>query len=493
MKIIKYPLFIVLLCLSLLSCKTKKRELANKEEDIKPNVIFLLVDDMGWKDLACYGSSFYETPNIDRLAAMGVRFTNAYTPNPVSSPTRAAIMTGKYQSRVGITDWIPGDDPKDRILMGPEDLHELPLQEVTVAEILKQEGYKTFFAGKWHLGAGGKLPTDQGFDINIGGAHYGQPPGGYYSPYKNEMLEDGPEGEFLTDRLMNESIKFIQDNKNNPFYLHLAFYTVHTPIQANKQYIEKFQKKRDQLEVSKPILLQDGDAYTVQNQTDADYASMIYALDVNMGRLLDQLESLQLMDNTLIIFTSDNGGLTTLLNKDWEMPTSVVPLRAGKGWAYEGGLRVPFIVKPVGKPIKEQVSETPIISMDIYPTILDYLGVEQQPEQHVDAKSLYNLIEKREPLDRASLFFHYPHYHSSGWKPGSAIRMGDWKLIHFYEDDTVELYNLKSDISEKKDLSAMYPDKVAQLMTQLKQTIDDTNSSLPTLNHNSPRYKGGGR
>ena len=481
MKIIRYPLFIVLLSISLISCKTKKRELA-KEEEVKPNVVFLLVDDMGWKDLACYGSTFYETPNIDRLAAMGVRFTDAYTPNPVSSPTRAAIMTGKYPSRVGITDWIPGDDPKNRKLLGPKDLHELPLEEVTVAEILKEEGYKTFFAGKWHLGDDGFLPTDQGFDTNIGGAHYGQPPGGYHSPYKNKMLKDGPEGEFLTDRLTSESLQFIEENKDNPFYLHLAFYTVHVPIQANKKYLAKFEKKRDQLEVKKPVLLRDGDAYSVQNQTNAAYASMIYALDVNVGRLLDKLDSLNLTDNTLIIFTSDNGGLTTLLNPNWELPTSVVPLRAGKGWAYDGGLRVPFIVKPVGKKIKGHVSETPIISMDIYPTILDYLHVEQRPEQHMDAKSLFNLIENGQELDRESLFFHYPHYHSSGWKPGSALRKGDWKLIHFFEDNSFELYNLKEDLSEKNNLAAKHPEKVEELYKDLQKIIEETGSDMPSLN-----------
>ncbi len=480
MKIIRYPLFIVLLCISLLSCKEKKKK---EEEKKKPNVVFLLVDDMGWKDLACYGSTFYETPNIDRLATMGVKFTNAYTPNPVSSPTRSAIMTGKYPSRVGITDWIPGDDPKNRKLMGPEDLHELPLEEVTVAEILKEEGYKTFFAGKWHLGGDGKLPTDQGFDTNIGGYHYGRPPGGgYYTPYNNVMLEDGPEGEYLTDRLTNESMKFIEENKDNPFYVHLAFYTVHTPLDAHKEYIEKFEKKRDQLEVKEPIKLQDGRGFTVQNQTNAAYASMIYALDKNVGRLLDQLDSLNLMDNTLIIFTSDNGGLTTIENDKWETPTSVVPLRAGKGWAYEGGLRVPFIVKPIGAIIKGGVLETPIISMDIYPTILDYMHVEKRPEQHKDAKSLYNLINNGQDLDRESLFFHYPHYHSSGWTPGSALRKGDWKLVHFYEDNSFELYNLKEDISEKNDLVDKYPDKVVELYKDLQQTIKDTNSHLPTLN-----------
>ncbi len=260
MKTIRLALMIILLFICFLSCKKEKRE---KEK--KPNVVFLLVDDLGWKDLSCYGSSFYESPNIDRLATMGVKFTNAYTPNPVSSPTRAAIMTGKYPSRVGITDWIPGDDPKNRKLRGPEDIHELPLEEVTVAEILKEEGYSTFFAGKWHLGDNEFLPTNQGFDINIGGAHFGSPPGGYYSPYNNPMLEDGPEGEYLTDRLTNESIKFIENNQNNPFYIHLSFYTVHTPIQANREYIEKFEKKKENLENNVCIKIKDKGGYTVQN------------------------------------------------------------------------------------------------------------------------------------------------------------------------------------------------------------------------------------
>ncbi len=482
MKLIKRSLVIFLLSISVISCKEKKEKATSKDEDLKPNVIFLLVDDMGWKDLSCYGSTFYETPNIDRLASMGVKFTDAYTPNPVSSPTRASIMTGKYPSRIGITDWIPGDDPKDRKLLGPEDLHELPLEEVTVAEILKEEGYNTFFAGKWHLGTEGYLPTDQGFDVNLGGYHYGQPPGGYYSPYENLMLEDGPEGEYLTDRLTNESIKFIEDNQSSPFYVHLSFYTVHTPIQANQDYIEKFEKKREQLEEKSPIKIQEGDGYTVQNQTNAAYASMIYSLDHNVGRLLDKLDSLNLTDKTLIIFTSDNGGLSTLVYKNSTAPTAVLPLRAGKGWAYEGGIRVPFIVKPVGEQIPNRVSETPIISMDIYPTILDYLNVEKRPKQHVDGLSLYNLIESGEELDRESLFFHYPHYHGSAWIPGSALRMGDWKLVHFYEDNSYELYNLKEDIAEKNDLSSVHPEKVSLLKEKLEEMIENTNSSLPTLN-----------
>ena len=228
--------------------------------------------------------------------------------------------------------------------------------------------------------------------------------------------------------------------------------------------------------------MKEGAGYTVQNQTDAAYASMIYALDKNIGRLLDKLDALGLTDNTLIIFTSDNGGLTTLENQKRTAPTAVLPLRAGKGWAYEGGIRVPFIVKPVGEQVGNLVSETPIVSMDIYPTILDYLNVEERPEQHVDGLSLFNLIESGEELKRESLFFHYPHYHGSGWIPGSALRMGDWKLIHFYEDNSYELYNLKEDIEERSDLSTMHPEKVSLKKKKLQEMIINTNSSLPTLN-----------
>ncbi|WP_217699546.1 sulfatase [Salegentibacter holothuriorum] len=474
---------IFLLCLGLISCKNKTQDSqADELVTNKPNVLFLLVDDLGWKDLSIYGSDFYETPNIDRLAQTGARFTNAYAPNPVCSPTRAAILTGKYPSRVGITDWIPGYDPHDRKLKGPEDLHQLPLEEKTIAETLKDQGYQTFFAGKWHLGGEGNLPNHQGFDVNKGGFHYGQPPGGYYSPYKNEKLKDGPNGEYLTDRLTNESIQFMEENQNKPFYLHLAYYTVHTPIQANKEYIEKFQKKKNQLEESKPIIKQDGRGNTVQNQNNAAYASMVYALDKSVGTLLNKLDSLQLTDNTLIIFTSDNGGLTTLANNRGTAPTSVKPLRAGKGWAYEGGIRVPFIIKPPKEKSDQKVLEDPVISMDLYPTILDYLNIEKVPEQHKDGKSLYALIEEDKRLERESLFFHFPHYHSSGWRPGSALRKGNWKLMHFYENDAYELYNLKDDVGEQEDLSKKHPEKLKALKQDLKRMIKETNSQLPKEN-----------
>ena len=330
----------------------------------KKNVVFILVDDLGWKDLACYGSNFYESPNIDRLAAKGNLFTSAYTPNPVCSPTRAAILTGRYPSRIGITDWIPGQNPKNKPLIGPEDLYELPLEEVTFAETLKNEGYKTFFAGKWHLGDVDFLPEDQGFDINMGGHHKGSPPGGYYSPYRNPKLTDGPEGEYLTDRLTSESIEFLERNKNDPFLLYLSYYTVHTPIQACKRYLGKFKAKQKLLQDSIAQLKTEGSGQTLINQYNPEYASMIYALDENVGRLLDKLEALDLMEETLIIFTSDNGGLSTLTNNR-VAPTSVRPLRAGKGWAYEGGIRVPLIIKKPGLP-KHMIIDTPVISMDFF-------------------------------------------------------------------------------------------------------------------------------
>ena len=358
----------------------------------RPNVLFILVDDLGWKDLSCYGSSFYETPNIDRLADMGFRFSQAYSAHPVCSPTRAAIMTGKHPTRLKITDWIPGQNPHHRKLLGPTDLHALPLEETTLADALRDQGYKTFFAGKWHLGDEGFFPEDQGFEINKGGHDKGSPPGGYFSPFKNPKLEDGPEGENLTDRLTDESIRFISQNQDYPFLLYLSYYSVHTPIQAHPDYLSKFQAKKKSLKDTLAIKIKDQGGYTVQNQYNADYASMVYALDKNVGRLINQLEALEMLNNTLIIFTSDNGGLTTLEKENRTAPTSVLPLRAGKGWVYEGGIRVPLIIKIPNKKIAK-VIDRPAVSMDFYPTILEYGNISTQPDQHRDGISLKPLLE----------------------------------------------------------------------------------------------------
>jgi arylsulfatase A-like enzyme len=453
--------------------------LSSNQGDKKPNVIFIVVDDLGWTDLGCYGSTFHETQNLDKLASHGVRFTNAYAASPVCSPTRAALLTGKYPSRVNITDWIPGLDPKDKPLLGPQDVSELDLKEKTLAESMQQHGYKTFFAGKWHLGSEGYFPEHQGFEINKGGHHMGQPPSGYYAPYKNPKLEDGPDGEYLTDRLTDESIAFMEENKDNPFFLYLAFYTVHTPIEACVKHADYYQNKLASATPNEPIQKQEHDALTVQNQVNPAYASMVHSMDENVGRLLNRMEDLGLKENTIIVFTSDNGGLTTL--RDHPAPTSVLPLRGGKGWCYEGGIRVPLIIQYPGLR-NDSISNIPVISMDLFPTILDLAGLPLLPDQHQDGISLKQHLLEGKPPTRDVLYWHFPHYHGSLWKPGAAIRKGDWKLIKFYHYDKVELYNLKNDIAEQFDISNDYPEKVTELELLLTSMQKETNATLPVLN-----------
>lgn len=453
----------------------------SKKSDSPPNVLFILVDDLGWKDLSCYGSSFYETPNIDRLADMGFRFSQAYAAHPVCSPTRAAIMTGKHPTRLNITDWIPGQNPQNRKLLGPTDLHALPLEETTLAEALKQQGYKTFFAGKWHLGDEGFFPEDQGFEINKGGHDKGSPPGGYFSPYKNPKLKDGPEGENLTDRLTDESIRFISQNQDNPFLIYLSYYSVHTPIQAHPDYLSKFQAKKKSLKDTLAIKIKDQGGYTVQNQYNADYASMVYALDKNVGRLINQLESLKMLNNTLIIFTSDNGGLTTLEKENRTAPTSVLPLRAGKGWVYEGGIRVPLIIKIPKKNIAKVVDQ-PTISMDFYPTILEYTNILAQPKQHLDGINLKPYLEGKTKLTHSIMVWDFPHYHGSGWTPGRALRKGSWKLVYFFEEDRYELYQIEQDPEEKIDLAKQEVIKLEELKKSLNVWAVEMNAQTPVKN-----------
>jgi arylsulfatase A-like enzyme len=320
------------------------------EAETRPNFLFILCDDLGYRDLGSYGSTFHDTPHLDRLAASGMLFSQGYAAHPVCSPTRAAIMTGKNPARVGITDWIPGRDPRDRRLLGPTDLHQLPLEEATIAERFRQAGYRTFFAGKWHLGGEDFLPEDQGFEHNKGGHHRGSPPGGYYSPYQNPRLTDGPEGEYLPDRLTDETLRFIEANRGNPFFAYLSFYTVHTPIQAARRHLKHYEEKATQLPSLREAELREHDGWTKVRQDNAAYASMVAAMDENVGRLLDRLDELGLTDQTVVVFTSDNGGLSTLPRRG--APTSNLPLRAGKGWCYEGGIRVPFMIRApgVGKP-----------------------------------------------------------------------------------------------------------------------------------------------
>jgi arylsulfatase A-like enzyme len=456
-------------------------------EKKKQNFLFILVDDLGWTDLGYTGSTFYETPNIDLLSRESFQFTNAYSSGSVCSPSRASIMTGKHPARLQITDWIPGLRPENQKLNCPPILNELPLEEITLAEVLKQYGYSTFFAGKWHLGSEGFFPEDQGFDINIGGHHRGSPPGGYYSPYKNPKMSDGPEGEYLTDRLTDESITFLDTIGERPFLLFLSYYTVHTPIEANKKYIEKFDKKLADLGIGEIAHKYEGKGVTTLEQRNPAYASMLYALDNNIGILLTKLREEGLYDNTTIIFTSDNGGLSTLASdRNWMAPTSVLPLRAGKGWLYEGGIRIPLLIKPADYSKGSRICKEPVIGHDFYPTILSLAGILPDNSSLMDGVDLSPVLFDNKSLDRKELFWHYPHYHGSAWTPGAAILQEDWKLIEFYESNRVELYNLSEDISESNDLSQKYPEKKDLLLDRLHQLQGSMNASPATLN---PDYK----
>ncbi len=461
---------ILLFSLLFLSCS---------EEQNKPNFVFILVDDLGWADVQFNNpNSFYETPNLNKLAESGIIFTNGYAANPVCSPSRAALMTGKHPNSVNITDWIPGKDPKNRKLLGPQDANELALDEITLAEKLKEKGYKTCFVGKWHLGGEGFLPKDQGFDINLGGWHWGAPQKGYFAPYKNPRLTEGPKGEYLTDRLTNESIRFITENKGHqPFLLYLSYYTVHTPIHQAPNHIEHYIEKRKKLGLDSIPHKKEGNGYTKLIQENASFASMVTAMDYNVGKLLAALKNQGLAENTWVIFTSDNGGLSTLNRRN--APTCNLPLRAGKGWCYEGGIRVPLVISGPGLIKKGRKVNDIAVGMDFYPTILELAGVESND---VDGTSLLPILKTGSNLERDEMFWHYPHYHGSAWTPGAAIRSGEWKLITFYEDNRFELYNLKEDQGETSDLSAQNPEKLEEMKQKLKKWHKKTNARFPIEN-----------
>ncbi len=454
----------------------------------RPNVVFFLVDDLGWTDLSCYGSDFHESPHIDRLAESGIRFTQAYAACGVCSPTRAAILTGKSPARVRILDWLPGRDPAHSKLLPPEDLPGLPLEEVTIAEVLKENGYQTYFAGKWHLGAEGYEPEKQGFDINKGGVDNGAPPSGYFSPYKNEKLSDGPDGEYLTDRLANESVEFIRNrDKEKPFLLYHAFYSVHTPIQADPDQLGYFKEKAKSLpdrSVDEKYELLEG-AWTNKLYHDRpDYASMVKSVDDAVGAILGELETQGIDNDTIVIFTSDNGGLS--INLFLPTPTSNKPLRNGKAWLTEGGIRIPTIIRAPGVTQPGRVSDEPIISMDFFPTILDLVGIEKRPDLHQDGTSLFPLLDGAEGLGRRDLIWYYPMYSGFQSRPSAAILARGWKLIENFEDSSLELYLLEDDIGEAHNLADVYPETVHAMRTRLWEYLDDVNAPMPTIN---PAFK----
>jgi arylsulfatase A-like enzyme len=450
-----------------------------------PNVVFILVDDLGWTDLACYGSRFYDTPELDEFASQSIRFTQAYAASPVCSPTRAAIMTGKSPARINITDWIPGmsyDRAEDPLLISPEDIHNLPFEEYTLAELFRDQGYRTFFAGKWHLGETEACwPEAHGFEINMGGNHKGQPtfPGGkgYYSPYGNPRLEDGPDGEYLTDRLTHESMDFIENARGEPFFLYLSYYTVHTPIQGCLAYDQFYTEKSLGLPDSGRIQLRtEHSGLTRVNQSHPEYAAMLRSLDTNVGRLLDKLEEAGVMENTIVIFTSDNGGLSTTSRGG---PTSVLPLRAGKGWCYEGGIRIPLMIRFPGIKYPGTVCDQPVISMDHYPTLAELAGIDLPPELMMDGQSMVPSLNDPTRIFPRTLVWHYPHYHGSTWRPGSALRSNQWKLVEFYESENTELYDLYTDPEEMVDLSTIFTARADSLKISLHQILDEQGARYP--------------
>jgi arylsulfatase A-like enzyme len=436
----------------------------------RPNVILFLADDMGYMDIGANNPrTFYETPHIDRLAAGGMRFTAGYAACPVCSPTRASIMTGKYPVRTGITDYIGGNRP-GKLLPAPNQDH-LALEEVTIAERLREKGYVTFFAGKWHLGTGVYSPNAQGFGPGLTGS------GQFYYPSTTLPPPDRKDDPKTTDRIADEAVRFIEANRARSFFAYVPFLAVHTPILARPDLVAKYERKK----ASAPpeVWGQERERKVRLVQNHAVYAAMVEQMDSAIGRVLAAVDRHGLADHTVVIFTSDNGGLSTSEGH----PTSNLPFRAGKGWLYEGGLREPWIIRAPGVTRPGSVCDTPVVSTDFYPTLLDLVDLPLLPQQHRDGVSLVPLL-KGGHLKRGPLFWHYPHYGNQGGAPAGAVRDGDWKLIEWYEDGSLELFNLRDDLSEARNVAAMNPDKVRELHARLADWRSEVMAVMPTPNPN---------
>ncbi len=448
----------------------------------KPNILFILVDDLGYHDLGFTGSKYYETPNIDALAKRGTVFSQGYASSRVCSPSRASIMTGKFTARHGITDWIGAKtgsewrtlNRHDKLLPA-DNVAELPAAEVTLAEAMKAGGYKTFFAGKWHLGGEGSSPEDHGFDINKGGYHSGSPLGGYFAPFNNPVLDDGPSGENLTMRLAMETMSFMKQNQNTPFFALLSFYAVHSPIQTTQEKWSKYRDKAEAQGIKETGFNMERKLPIRQNQDNPVYAGLVESVDDAVGLVMNGLQALGLDKNTIVIFTSDNGGVASGDN----FSTANLPQRGGKGYQWEGGIRVPYVIYVPWANKSGNEIEYPVTSADFFPTILHYANLNLLSNQHIDGISLRPLIEKgKKPKERA-LYWHYPHYGNQGGDPSSIIRKGDWKLIHYYEDGKNELYNLKTDSSEKINLVDIHPRISNQLYANLKKWLVSVGAKYP--------------
>ncbi len=451
----------------------------------QPNIVFILADDLGWCDLGSGGSSYYESPNIDRIANEGIRFTQGYAACQVCSPSRASIMTGKYPTRHGITDYLGAktgtawrDNGRFDKLLPPDYAPGLSADEITFAEVFRREGYRTFFAGKWHLGDEGARPEDFGFEINKGGWKVGGPVGGYFSPWENPKLPDGPDGENLPLRLANETAAFIDESRNQPFLTYLSFYSVHSPIQTTRDRWEKFRRKAVAAgTVSKRFVL-DGPLPVRQVQDCPIYGGMIEAMDDAVGIVLETLDRNGLAENTVVCFTSDNGGVSS----GDAFSSSMLPLRGGKGRQWEGGIREPLYIR-YPELIRPGAScDVPVSGIDFYPTLLELAGLEVPDEQKVDGCSLTRLLneEPDEKIERRDLYWHYPHYGNQGGEPSSMIRSGDWKLIHYYEDGRDELYNVVQDPGEHHDVQATKTGVASDLRRRLDTWLKETSAKIPS-------------
>ncbi len=447
--------------------------------DKKYNVIFFLVDDLGWMDIGANGSTFYETPNIDKLASEGVRFTQAYAASPVCSPTRASILTGKNPARIKLTQWIGGPG-------NPDYKRNLPLEEVLFPELLKEAGYKNIFLGKWHLnnkeGEETFWPDKQGFDINVGGHFRGglYIKNKFFSPWDIPNLENGPEGEYMTDRLATEAVNFLDKNADNPFLIYFSFYSVHAPFSAPNERVEKFASKQKELALTDEERFGEesiGDkTFTFRDRQDhPTYAAMVESMDMAVGRVLNKVKEEGIEDNTIVIFFSDNGGLSTSEGT----PTSNTPLRTGKGWLYEGGIREPAIIKWPGEAKPGTVSDAVITSMDFYPTILEMIGQPLRPDLHIDGKSIVPVLKGEVKKIHDATYFHYPHRSNQKGGPSSAIREGDYKLILFLNDNRLELYNIKNDIGEQHNLAEQLPQIRDNLREKLEKWWDEVDAQFP--------------
>lgn len=454
-----------------------------KSKDEKPpNIIYILADDLGVKDLGQTGSNYYSTPNIDRLASGSLIFTQAYSNSRVCSPSRASILTGRFTARHGITDWIGAKTGENWRTLNRYDqmlpanyVHALPKADTTLAEALKTQGYQTFFAGKWHLGGEGSLPENHGFDINVGGLDKGTPPGGYFSPFKNEKLADKRPGENLSLRLADETISFIKNNKSKPFFAFLSFYAVHGPIQTTQEKWKKYRDKAAQMGITDTVFAMDKNLPIRHKQDNPVYAGLVETLDEAVGKVITALQEEGLDKNTIIILTSDNGGVTS----GDSYSTSNLPYKGGKGYQWEGGIRVPLYMHIPNSDLKTNEINYPVTLADLYPTLLDYAHLKLLPNQHLDGMSLKNLIDTRNRYPERPLFWHYPHYGNQGGDPSSIIRKGDWKLIYLYENQQKLLFNLSSDPYEEKDVAQKFPKKTQELFDNLQEWLKSVNAKYP--------------